>query len=64
MRHLYAQCRQMMKVSDGEMEHYRKDRSRIEEIVVEEDEDSGTIFEIIELQSSINESKARLKQEQ
>ena len=59
MRHLYAQCRQMMKVSDQEMENYRKDRSRIEESVVEEDEDSGAIFEIIELQSSINESKAR-----
>ena len=55
MRHLYAQCRQMMRVSDQEMENYRKDRSRIEESVFEEDEDSGAIFEIIELQSSINE---------
>ena len=63
IRHLYAQCRQMMKVSDDEMENYRKERSRIEESVVEEDEDAGVIFEIIELQSSINESKARQKRE-
>ena len=60
MRHLYAQCRQMMKVSDQEMENYRKERSRIEESVVEEDEDAGAIFEIIDLQSKINESKAKL----
>ena len=60
MRHLYAQCRQMMRVSDDEMENYRKERSRIEESVVEEDEDAGDIFEIIELQSKINESKAKL----
>ena len=60
MRHLYAQCRQIMKVSDEEMENYRKDRSRIEESVAREDEDSGAIFEIIELQSKINESKAKL----
>ena len=61
MRHLYAQCRHMMKVSDGEIETYRKARAQIEESVSEGDEGSDAIFEIIDLQSSINESKARLK---
>jgi len=60
MRHLYAQCRQMMKVSDEEIESYRKARAQIEENVSEGDEGSDAIFEIIDLQSSINESKAKL----
>ena len=63
MRHLYAQCRQMMKVSDEEIESYRKTRAQIEESVSEEDEGSDAIFEIIDLQSRINESKAKLDQQ-
>ena len=63
MRHLYAQCRQMMKVSDEEIETYRKARAKIEENIAESDEGSDAIFEIIDLQSSINESKAKLKLE-
>ena len=61
MRHLYAQCRQMMKVSDEEIETYRKARAQIEESVSEDEEGSDAIFEIIDLQSSINESKAKQK---
>ena len=60
MRHLYAQCRQMMKVSDEEIETYRKARAQIEGSVSEGDEGSDAIFEIIDLQSRINESKAKL----
>ena len=63
MRHLYAQCRQMMKVSDEEIETYRKARAQIEESVSNDEEGSDAIFEIIDLQSSINESKAKLKWE-
>lgn len=61
MRHLYAQCRQMMKVSDREIEAYRKARAQIEESVSEDEKGSDAIFEIIDLQNSINESKAKLK---
>ena len=60
MRHLYAQCRQMMKVTDEEIETYRKARAQIEESVSEDEQGSDAIFEIIDLQSSINESKAKL----
>ena len=63
MRHLYAQCRKMMKVTDEEIETYRKARAQIEESVSEGNEGSDAIFEIIDLQSRINESKARLKRE-
>ena len=61
MRHLYAQCGQMMKVTDEEMEAYRKARAQIEERVSEDNEDSDEILEIIDLQRRINESKAKLK---
>ena len=60
MRQLYAQCRQMMKVTDEEIEAYRKAREQIEKSVSEEDEDANDIYEIIELQRSINESKAKI----
>ena len=63
MRHLYAQCRQMMKVTDEEIETYRKARAQIEESVSEGNEGSGAIFEIIDMQSRINESKAKLDQQ-
>ena len=63
-QHLYAQCKQMMKVSDEEIEAYRKEREQIEKGMSEEDEDSDSIYnEIIQLQKSINESKAKLKLE-
>ena len=61
---LYAQCKQMMKVSDEEIEAYRKEREQIEKGMTEEDEDSDSIYhEIIQLQKSIDESKAKLKLE-
>ena len=62
MRHLYAQCRQMMKVTDEEIETYRKARAQIEESVSEGNVGSDAIFEIIDMQSRINESKTKLDQ--
>ena len=64
MQHLYAQSKQMMEVTDEEIETYRKERERIEKSMTEEDEDAGSIIdEIMQLQNSINESKAKLKLE-
>jgi len=64
MQHLYAQSKQMMEVTDEEIETYRKERERIEKGMTEEDEDAGSIIdEIMQLQNSINESKAKLKLE-
>lgn len=62
MRHLYVQCKQMMEVTDEELEAYRKEREQIERSISEEDQDTGsTIYEIIELQGSIDEAKANLE---
>ena len=60
MRCQYAQCKQMMEVTDEELEAYRKERNQIEKGISKEDKDIGpTIDEIIQLQSSIEELKAK-----
>ncbi len=60
MRCQYAQCKQMMEVSDEELEAYRKERVQIEKGISKDNKDIGpTIDEIIQLQSSIEEAKAK-----
>ena len=61
MRRQYAQCKQMMEVTDEELEAYRKEREQIEKVASEDDETlSPTINEIIQLQSSIEEAKQEI----
>ena len=64
MQHLYALCKQMMEVSDEEVEAYRKEREQIEKNMSDEDGANNSVYdEILQLQKKINESKAKLKQE-
>lgn len=64
MQHLYALCKEMMEVSDEEIEAYRKERELIEKSMSEEDDTSNsTINEIMQLQKDIDESKSKLKLE-
>jgi hypothetical protein len=64
MRHLYTQCKQMMEVTDEEIEVYRKERKQIEKGMTEEDEATDSIInEILQLQRKIKEPKAKLKLE-
>ena len=64
LQHLYALCKQMMEVTDEEIETYRTEREQIEKAMSEEDDATGsTINEIIQLQKNIEESKAKLKLE-
>ena len=62
MQHLYAQCKQMMEVSDEEIAAYRKQRKQIDKGMSESETDS-IINEIMQLQMTIDESKAKLKLE-
>jgi hypothetical protein len=64
MQHLYTQCKQMMEVTDEEIEVYRKERKQIEKGMTEEDEATDSIInEILQLQRKIKEPKAKLKLE-
>ena len=62
MQHLYAQCKQMMEVSDEEIEAYRKQREQIDKGMSGSDEQTDSfIDEIMQLQEKIDKSKAKLK---
>lgn len=64
MQHLYALSKQMMKVSDEEIEAYRKEREQIDKGMSETDEATDSIInEIMQIQNDIDESKAKLKLE-
>ena len=61
---LYVQCKQMMEVSDEEIETYRKQREQIDKGMSESDEATDSIInEIMQLQMNIDKSKAKLKLE-
>ena len=64
MQQLYAQCMQMMDVSDEEIEAYRKERERMEDGV--SDVNEGKIApedDVILLQKKIDDAKVKLKME-
>jgi len=62
IHHLYALCKQMMEVTDEEIEAYRKERELIEKSMTDKDKDADAVYdEIMQLQNNIDESKAKLK---
>ncbi len=64
MRHLYAQCIQMMDVSEEEIEAYRKERERMEQGVSDDNDGKFTPEdEVIQLQRKIEDAKVKLKME-
>ena len=64
MQHLYALCKQMMEVSDEEIDVYRKEREQIEKGMNDDDGGNDPVYdEIMQLQNSIDESKTKLKLE-
>ena len=64
MQRQFAQCKQMMEVSDEEIEAYRKQRKQIDKSISEGDEATDSIInEIMQQQKSIEEAKAKLKLE-
>ena len=64
LQRLYAQCQQMMEVTDEDIEAYRKEREQIDKGMAEGDEAADSLInEIMQLQMIIDESKAKLKLE-
>ena len=64
LQHLYAQCKQMMEVSDEEIEAYRGKRELIDKGMSESDESTDSIInEIMQLQMNIDEAMGKLKLE-
>lgn len=64
MSHLYAQCKQMMDISDEEIDAYRKAREQMDESMSEADEAADSfVHKIMQQQMYIDERKANLNLE-
>ena len=65
MQHLFAQCKQMMGVTDEEIESYRKEREHMDEDLSDNNEAMDSAMkEYIRLQEEIDNAKKKLKLEQ
>ena len=60
MQSLFAQCQQMMKVSDEELDAYRKQREQIRKDHEQNDNSLSTIKELQEIQKSIDDATDKL----
>ena len=64
MHHLFSQCKQMMKVTDKELDAYRKERAQMENNQSEKDNYLDSVTNVlIEQQKRINESRDKWKKE-
>ena len=62
MQSLYAQCKQMMEVSDEEIEAYRKQRKQIDKGITDNDASGDSLVNrFLQIQETIEEAKAKLK---
>lgn len=63
MKQQYAQCKQMMEVSDDEIDAYRQQREQIDRGSSEDESTDSMINEIIQQQRYIERQKSKLKLE-
>lgn len=64
MQRLYAECKQMMDVTDEEIEAYREERKQIEEEMSKEQKDRNSVTEkVIQLQKKIDAATEKLQLE-
>ena len=61
MRQKYAQCKQMMEISDEEIDAYREQREQIDKGMSEEESTEPSFNKILQLQNSIDSAKSKLK---
>ena len=60
----YAQCKQMMEVTDADIDTYREQREQIDKGMKDDDASGDSLVNrFIEIQSTIEEAKAKLKLE-
>ena len=58
----YAQCKQMMEVTDADIDTYREQREQIDKGMKDDDASGDSLVNrFIEIQSTIEEAKAKLK---
>ena len=63
LREKYAQCKQMMEISDEEIDAYREQREQIDKGMSEEGSHTPNFEKIIQIHNSIDSAKSKLKLE-
>ena len=62
MQRLYAQCKQMMEISDEDIDAYREQRKQIEKNTIGDDASSDSLINrFLQIQATIEEAKAKLE---
>ena len=61
---LYAQCKQMMEISDEEIDAYREEREQIDKGMIDDDASGDSLVNrFLQIQETIEEAKAKMKLE-
>ena len=64
MRQLFVQCKQMMNISDEELEAYRKEREQMDKGLSDDEETMNSIWnEVNRLQEEIGAAREKLNLE-
>ena len=64
MQHLYAQCKQMMDISDEDIDAYREQRAKIDKGMMDDDAAGDSLVNrFLQIQETIEAAKAKLKLE-
>ena len=64
MQHLYAQCKQMMEISDKDIDAYREQRKQIDKSMMDDDAAGDSLVNrFLQIQETIEATKAKLKLE-
>ena len=64
MQQLYAQCKQMMEISDEDIDAYREQRQQIDKGMMDDDASADSLVNrFLQIQGTIEEAKAKLKLE-
>ena len=65
MQHLFVQCKQMMKITDEEIESYQKEREQMNKDLSDKNEERDSVKNsLFQLQEEIDNAKKKLKLEQ
>ena len=64
MQHLYAQCKQMMDISDEDIDAYREQRAKIDKGMMDDDASGDSLVNrFLQIQETIEAAKAKLQLE-
>ena len=62
MQRLYVQCKQMMEVTDADIDAYREEREQIDKDMIDDDVSGDSLVNrILQIQETIEEAKEKLK---